>query len=66
MQADDLSSPYPMWIQNMVPLPVSYPNDRLSLHVHALEILYRSWIDFLPLLVFSHSFVLYQCYKLGT
>lgn len=66
MQADDLSSPYPMWIQNMVLLPVGYPDDRLSFNVHALEIIYRSWIDLLPLLVFSHIFVLYQCCKLGT
>ena len=42
MQADDLSSLHPVWIQNMILLPVSDRNDQPRLNVLALGILYYS------------------------
>lgn len=65
MQADDLSSLHPVQIQNMILLPVSDRNDQPRLNVHALGILYRSWVDLMPLVLF-HIFVPYQCCKLVT
>lgn len=58
MQADDLSSLHPVWIQNMILLPVSDRNDQPRRNVHALGILYYSWVDLMSL-VFLHIFVPY-------
>lgn len=49
MQADDLSSLHPVWIQNMILLPVSDRNDQPRLNVHALGILYYSRVDLMSL-----------------
>lgn len=49
MQADDLSSLHPVWIQNMILLPVSDRNDQPRLNVLALGILYYSRVDLMSL-----------------
>ena len=53
MQADDLSSLHPVWIQNMILLPVSDRNDQPRLNVLALGILYYSRVDLMSL-VYLH------------
>lgn len=52
MQADDLSSLHPVWIQNMILLPVSDRNDHPRLNVQAFRILYYSRGDLMSLVLY--------------